>query len=188
MTWRGALVAALDDLSVTGLTGRALRLLALVAAAGAWLAGVLAGAGDSPVAVTVLLLAAAWCAVVPDSQAGLLVPLALGWQWLAHLDRTTSGWVLLAALCLLVFHAAIALASSAPTAASLGRYVLRATARRTALIALVTAGVWLAVRWSPVTGRPGHLSLTVAALLVLTAGAAVAAVALRQGLPRSPSR
>jgi hypothetical protein len=35
MTWRGVLVAILDDLSVTGLTGRALRLLAVLAAAGA---------------------------------------------------------------------------------------------------------------------------------------------------------
>jgi hypothetical protein len=188
MTWRGVLVAILDDLSVTGLTGRALRVLAVIAAAAAWLAGVLAGAEDSPVAFTVLLLAAAWCAVVPDSPAGLLVPLALGWQWLAHLDRTTSGWVLLAALCLLVFHAAAALASYAPTAASLGRDVLRATAGRTALIGLVTAGVWLAVRWSPVAGRPGHLGLTVAALLLLTAVAAGAAVVLRQGRASTPSR
>ena len=93
-----------------------------------------------------------------------------------------------AALCLLAFHAATALASCAPTAASLGQHILRATAGRTALIALVTAGAWLAVRWSPVTGRPGHLRLTVAALLVLTAVAAAAAVAQRQDLPRSPSR
>lgn len=185
MTWRALVVAVLDDLSVTGLTGRALRLLVVLAAAAAWLAGVLAGAEDSPLAFTVLLLAAAWCAVVPDSQAGLLVPLALGWQWLAHLDRTTSGWVLLAALCLLVFHAAAASASCAPTAATPGADVLRATAARTALVALVTTGVWLAVRWSPLTGRPGHLGLTVAALLVLTAVAAAAAVALR---PRAPGR
>ena len=178
MTWRALVVAVLDDLSVTGLTGRALRLLVVLAAAAAWLAGVLAGAEDSPVAFTALLLAAAWCAVVPGSQAGLLVPLALGWQWLAHLDRTTSGWVLLAALCLLVFHAAAATASVAPTAASPGMDVLRATAARTALIALLTAAVWVAVRWSPLTGRPGHLALTVAALLGLTAAAAAAAVAL----------
>jgi hypothetical protein len=82
--------------------------------------------------------------------------------------------VLLAALCLMVFHAATALASCAPTAASLSRDILRATAGRTALVALVTAAVWLAVRWSPLTGRPGHLSLTVAALLVLTAVTAAA--------------
>jgi flagellar biogenesis protein FliO len=110
--------------------------------------------------------------VVPDSQAGLLVPSALGWQWLAHLDRTTSGWVLLAALCLLVFHAATAVAAGAPAAAALHRDLVQPAAQRTAAIALVTATVWVAVRWSPLTGRPGHQGLTAVALLALTLVAA----------------
>jgi len=188
MSWRGLVVAVLDDLSVTGLTGRVLRLVVVLAAAAAWLAGDLAGASDSPVAFTVLLVAAAWCAVVPDSQAGVLVPLALGWQWVAHLDRTTSGWVLVAALALLVFHAAAALASCAPTAAPLGRGVLQATAGRTGVVALVTAAGWLAVRSSPLAGQPGHLGLTVTALLALTAATAAAAVALRRKSPSTFGR
>ena len=179
MTWRRSAVAVLDDLSMTGLTQRALRLLALLAAAAAWLSGVLAGADDSPVGFTVLLVAAAWCVVVPDSHAGLLVPAALAWQWVAHLDRTTSGWVLLAALCLLVFHAATTTAACAPAAASLHRDVVMPVAGRTAAVALLTVAVWAAVRWSPLTGRPGYLALTVAALLVLTLVATVSAAALR---------
>jgi hypothetical protein len=179
MTWRRAAFAVLDDLSTAGPTHRALRALAVLAAATAWLGGTLAGADDSPVAFTVLLVAAAWCAVMPDSQVGLLVPLALGWQWVAHVDRTTSGWLLLAAAGLLVFHAATALAASAPVAAPPGRDLLGATARRTAAVGLATAGLWAAVRWSPATGRPGHLALVVAALLVLTAATVAAAAALR---------
>jgi hypothetical protein len=183
MTWRRTAVAVLDDLSVTGLTQRALRLVALLAAAAAWLSGVLAGAGDSPVAFTVLLLAAAWCVVAPDSQAGLLVPTALAWQWLAHLDRTTSGWVLLAALCLLVFHATTAVAACAPAAAIVHRDVVLPVAGRTAAVGLVTVAVWAAVRWSPLTDRPGYLGLTVVALLVLTLVAALAARVLRAVAP-----
>jgi hypothetical protein len=177
-TWRRTAVAVLDDLAMTGLTQRALRLMALLAAATAWLSGVLAGADDSPVAFTVLLLAAAWCAVVPDSHAGLLVPAALGWQWLAHLDRTTSGWVLVATLCLLVFHAATTVAAYAPAAAALHRDVVQAAAGRTAVVGSVTAAVWAAVRWSPLTGRPGHEALTVTALLTLTLVAAWAVTVL----------
>jgi hypothetical protein len=183
MTWRRSATAVLDDLSMTGVAQRALRVLAVLAAATAWWSGVLAGAGDAPVAFTVLLLAAAWCAVAPDSQAGILVPAALGWQWLAHLDRTTSGWVLLAALSLLVFHAATTTAACAPAAASLHRDVVQLAASRAAVVGLVTTAVWAAVRWSPLTGRPGYLALTVAALLVLTLVATVSAAVLRAVAP-----
>jgi hypothetical protein len=167
MTWRRALVAALDDLALAGPVQRLLRVVAVLAAALAWTAGALAGAGDSELTLAVLMLAAAWCAVTPDSHAGVVVPVALGWQWLAHLDRTTTSWVLLAALALLVFHATITLAAVAPAAAELSRPVVLPVLWRTLEVAVVTAVVWVAVRWSPVAGHEGHAALTLAALALL---------------------
>lgn len=181
MRLRRLLVASLDELSVTGGTQRALRAAALAAALVAWLAGGLAGAGDSPVAFTVLLVCATWCAVSPDSQAGLLVALAVGWQWFTQIDRTTSGWVLLAALSVLVFHSATSLAASAPAAAPLRAELLRPAAARFAAVSGVTLAVWLAVRVSPLTGHQTPSALTVGATLMVSAVAVGAATALRGG-------
>lgn len=181
MRLRRLFVTSLDELSVTGLAQRSLRAAALVAALVAWLAGGLAGGGDSPVAFTVLLVSAAWCAVSPDSQVGLLVTLAVGWQWFTQVDRTTSGWVLLAALSLLVFHAATSLAASAPAAAPLGADLLRPAGVRFSVLSAVTLAVWLAVRVSPLAGHPAPDALTVAATLLLAAVAVSAAAVLRTG-------
>ena len=87
MRWRRLLATALDDLSVLGRGQRALRATALAAALVAGLCGAVAGS-PAPTALLVLLAAAIWCAISPDSHAGLLVPLCVGWQWWAHLDRT----------------------------------------------------------------------------------------------------
>jgi hypothetical protein len=178
------LVAALDDLSLSGPAQRAVRVTVVLAAALAWVAGAFAGAADSELTLAVLLLAAAWCVVAPDSHVGLIVPLAVGWQWWAHLGRTTSGWALLAAVALAVFHAATSLAATAPAAAPLGRDIVLPVVRRTAATVLVTAVVWAAVRWSPMTGRSGHAALTVAALMLLTLVTLAAAGRLR----RPPAR
>ncbi|HET8615863.1 MAG TPA: hypothetical protein VFL94_10085 [Actinomycetales bacterium] len=183
MRWRNALVAALDDLSLAGTAQRGLRLLAVLAAAGAWLAGAAAGAGDSELTLAILMLAAAWCAVTPDSHAGLVVPVALGWQWLAHLDRTTTGWALVAALALVVFHAAMTLAATAPAAADLRSDVVLPAAGRAGAVAVVTVVTWVAVRWSPATGHGGYPALTVAALVLLVVGAVLATVRATHGPP-----
>jgi hypothetical protein len=176
---RRSIVAVLDDLSVTGIAQRSLRVVLLLAALLAWQAGDLAGAGDSPVVFSVMLVGAAWCAIDPDSLAGLVVVLSVGWQWLVHLDRTTSGWLLLAACCLLVFHAAASVAASTPAAASLDRTLLRPAALRVAALAAVTTLVWLAVRVSPLTGRPGRVEWLVAGAALLTVVALGARRALR---------
>jgi hypothetical protein len=181
MRLRRLVLASLDELSVTGLAQRSLRAAALVAALVAWLAGGLAGAGESPVAFTLLLVCAAWCAVSPDSQLGLLVALAVGWQWFTQVDRTTSGWVLLAALSLLVFHAATSLAASAPAAAPLGADLLRPAGARFATLSAVTLAVWLGVRVSPLAGDRAPDALTVTATLLLAAVATSAAAVLRSG-------
>jgi hypothetical protein len=181
MRWRRLLVTALDDLSVLGRGQRALRATALTAALVAGLCGAVAGS-PAPTTLLVLLAAAIWCAISPDSHAGLLVPLCVGWQWWAHLDRTTTDWALLAALGLLVFHSATSVAASVPAAATLPRAVVMPTALRTLVVGLATVAVWAAVRLSPLTGRTGHLTLTVAALL-LTVVAAATVVLVRAVSP-----
>lgn len=168
MTLRRALVAALDDLSLAGVAQRSLRVVMLLAAVAAWLAGGTVGADESPLTFSLLLLGAAWTAVTPDTNAGLLVPLAVGWQWLAHVDRTTGGPALAAALALLVFHSAASLAASAPVVAPIGGRLVLAALRRAGVLAALTVAVWGAVRAEPLRGD-AHLSLTIAALLVLSA-------------------
>jgi hypothetical protein len=107
----------------------------------------------------------------------------VGWQWLTQLDRTTSGWVLLAALSLLVFHAATSLAASAPAAAPVGLDLLRPAAARFAASAAVTAAAWLAVQVSPMAGHRVPGLLTVAATLMLAGLAVAAAAVLRTEAP-----
>ena len=69
MRWRRLLATALDDLSVLGRGQRALRATALAAALVAGLCGAVAGS-PAPTALLVLLAAAIWCAISPDSHAG----------------------------------------------------------------------------------------------------------------------
>lgn len=182
MRWRRLVATTLDDLTVLGRGQRALRATALAAALVAGLSGAVAGS-PAPTALLLLLAAAIWCAIAPDSHAGLVVPLCVGWQWWTHLNRTTTDWALLAALGLLVFHAATSVAASVPAAATLPRAVVMPTAVRTFVIGLATVAVWAAVRLSPMTGRTGHLTLTVAALLLLTVVAAATAVLVRAVSP-----
>ena len=75
------------------------------------------------------------------------------------------------------------LAACAPAAATLHRDVVRPVAARTVAVALVTTLAWAGVRWSPLTGRPGHLGLTIAALLGLALVATTAVVVLRADRP-----
>ena len=112
----------------------------------------------------------------------LLVALAVGWQWFTQVDRTTSSWVLLAALSLLMFHAATSLAASAPAAAPLGVDLLRPAGARFAVLAAVTLAVWLAVRVSPLAGHPAPDALTVVATLLLLVPLPVFLMAVSVGI------
>lgn len=85
-------------------------------------------------------------ALIPDSGAAMFVTLALGGMWAFSMPTTLSVWVLVAALDLLALHLACALASYGPPSLVLDRRLLVVWGRRAAVIAVVTALVWVATR------------------------------------------
>jgi hypothetical protein len=126
---------------------------------------------NPPVAIVVVLLAGA-CALMPDSHLGLLTLLLLAWYWAAVVDHPTSVATLVAALAVLVFHAALAAATVAPPAARWSRSMLHRWARRTGVVAGATAAAWCVARLLAGTRIDGSAALLSTALLALAGGAA----------------
>lgn len=137
---------------VAGLAG--IQFLALVVWAGGDYHPLFSLALAGLVAVVVLL---------PDSGAPLFLVIGLGALWAVSVPETLSAWTLLAALDLLVLHLACTLASYGPPQVVLDRALFALWAGRAALMAAVTALVWLGGRFL------GTLDLSATGLV--TAGA-----------------
>lgn len=88
-----------------------------------------------------VLLLALTTGAIPDSSAGstLLIGYLAWWIWAVR--EPAIGWALLAAVALLAFHAAVALASAGPPGATTEPVVRRRLAVRLLWISLATAGV-----------------------------------------------
>ena len=151
--------------------GLALRLLALVsplvAVACTWIA---AGRTVPLVAVVVLVLAAR-CASVPDSNAGLAVVLVVCLHWLTAVHDPVTPWALAVAAALATFHTSLAAATVAPPAAMWTRAMRRRWLRRFGGAAGASAGTWVAVRAIHDRRPGGDVALVVAALVVLALAA-----------------
>lgn len=91
-------------------------------------------------AAFVLLLALTTIAL-PDSSAGstMLIGYLAWWIWAVR--EPAIGWALVAAIALLAFHAAVALASAGPPGSTTEPVVRRRLAIRLLWISLATAGV-----------------------------------------------
>jgi hypothetical protein len=139
--------------------------IAVLATIGAETGGV-----NPPIAIVVVLLAGA-CALMPDGHLGLLTLLLLAWYWAAAVDHPTSAATLVAALAVLVFHAALAAATVAPPAARWSRSMLHRWARRTGVVAGATAAAWCVARLLAGTRIDGSAALLSTALLALAGGA-----------------
>lgn len=150
---------------------RTLRLTILLAPALVLAAGAIdAGRVSPPVAIGLMLLAAT-CALMPDGNVGVLTVLLLAWHWGATVDRPTSGATLLAAVGVLLFHAAMAAATVAPPAARWSRAMRQRWARRTAVVAATTAAAWGVARLLGSARLEGSAVVLSTTLLAVATGA-----------------
>ncbi|MEM9035534.1 MAG: hypothetical protein AAGD18_13155 [Actinomycetota bacterium] len=132
---------------------------------------VLAAAAASPgwwppgtALVAVLAIAAA---LRPDTHFALSVAIVCAWHWAAIDADVASGWLPLAAVALLVFHATVALAASLPSGTAVPNELVMRWAARTGVAAGITVGVWLAVALLDRRELPGNGLLTGLALAVI---------------------
>jgi hypothetical protein len=162
------------------------RLTAVIALAPLlmWACSLPAGAGFAGWTLLAVLVLTVLTVIHPDSLAGLVTVLFLGWYWLTHVvshqGDPMSPWVLGAGLCLLAFHTATAARATAPGPADLDQAFWRRWLRRVGIIAAGTSCVWglTAVMTSP---HPGQEGLTLAAFAVLAGGTAYARWAVVRG-------
>lgn len=141
-----------------------------------------AGRLSPPVAI-VLMLLAGFSALAPDGHMGVLVVLLLAWYWVVTVDRPTGGTTLLAAVGILVFHAALAASTVAPPAAVWSRAMQRRWAGRTVVVGAATTAAWVVARALGSATIDGSAVVLSAALV----GLAGTAVWIRhRGLARLP--
>jgi len=171
------LSTVLDELSRLAPQQRLIRLIVLVAPLIAVSAEAQAGATLQRWFVVAVIASSLVTAVVPDSHTGLLVVLLVGGHWAGASASGTShtGWVLVIALALLLFHTACTLASYAPSSVVLDRALLLLWLRRNAWAGAVAAIVWVISRVVSGLELPGSGLVLGAALLVLVAWTALLA-------------
>jgi hypothetical protein len=121
----------------------AIRLTALTTALGVLgLAATLAPTGVPGLLVLLAAAGGALSAAFPGSHAAAAELVVLAWIWLAAVDGGTSGWTLLAALGVLLFHTATMLAAAAPLGGHPDRTFLAVIARRMGIVAMMVVAVW----------------------------------------------
>lgn len=112
---------------------------------GAVLALLLAAPGTPPWPAFLVALAVGWAVALPDGLGGLVALLGYALWWAEAVPDPTTPWALLAAVSLLVFHAAVARAAAGPWGCPVEAPVLARLGRDLLAVVTVTAGVaWLA--------------------------------------------
>ena len=167
-----ALQRWIDEFHATSLQQWVVRLVAIVAALGAVLAA--AGANNRlwPAGLFIVTVLALAAAVRPDTHTALFVVAVVTWHWLATVDEVGGPWLPIAAVCLLVHHAVIALSASIPVGGVLPMTTIGQWAGRTTLAGGATIGVWALVAVLDGRDAPGNALLTGLALAI-AAGAAL---------------
>jgi hypothetical protein len=157
--WERLALASRQNVLLRGISGLAgIQFLVLI---------VWAGGDYHPLLSLVLVGLVAVVLLIPDSGAPLFLVVGLGGLWAFSVPETMSVWTLLAALHLLVLHLACTLASYGPPQVVLDRAMFLLWGGRAALLASVTALVWLAGRWL------GALDLSASGLVTAAAMALV---------------
>ncbi len=105
----------------------------------------LAGSGQSPIILAIVMGLAGASATQPDSHLALTVPLVGVWHWTASTDASISGWALLVALCLFSFHTLVALMSTTPPRSTVDTLTAVRWLRRSIVVASATGAVWALV-------------------------------------------
>ena len=142
--------------------------VAVVAAAGAaTITGVVAGQMNWAVLMLVIGTAIA-STVRPDFHTALLAETIVVWYWAAGTDDRLTPWAIPMALCLFVFHSAIALMSAAPMRAIIARTVVRRWSIRSGYVVIATIAAWLLVVVMNGRQAPGSAATTIVAFVTLT--------------------
>ena len=135
----------IDEFHATSLQQWAFRLVAVVAPLAALLAAAGANGRLWPAGLFIVTVLAVASAVRPDTHTALSVVVVVLWHWLATVDGVGGPWLPLAAVCLLVHHAVIALSASIPIGGVLPTATVLRWMGRTALVASATVGMWALV-------------------------------------------
>jgi hypothetical protein len=122
------------------------------------------------------------CVARPDSNIGLLLVVVIGVYWAITVDHRLNFWTLPAALSLLLVHTSLAASTTSPVDRPSNATRDRWT-RRTAIVGIVTAGVWVvAYAFSQVTS-PRSVLLSALSFVVLCAIALLVRAGTRTGDP-----
>jgi hypothetical protein len=162
-----ALSAVLTTLRDAGWPALLVRLAVLAGCAVALGATVVAPWDAPDALVVVALVVTAACVGLPDTLAPLTFSLAVSGSVGLRGEGSIDGYVIVAALGLLVVHVSAALAAAAPLPSTLAVDVIARWAKATGALAgltLAAAGVLAAMSW---WGPAGSLGATVGALLLL---------------------
>ena len=159
---------------------RSLAVGVVVGAALVQVATAMAG-GVEPAVVLALAPLLAWCALVPDSDLGLLAVAALAMQWLITVDGAarTGPWVLVAAVGLLVLHTAMAAGTVAAPGARWSASMVRRWSVRVVVVAALTAAVWAFARLADDTGDRGRGNAVVLVIALVGTAATVWSIRVR---------
>ncbi len=167
-----ALQRWVDELLASSAQQWVIRLLSIAAALGAMAAAGVASDGGWPFGLVLVGALAAASAVRPDTHAGLLVVAVVSWHWMATVDGVVSAWLPVAAVSLLVFHTATALAASVPNGGVVPTIVVARWAWRAAMVAVGVVALWALVVVFDGRDAAGNGALTAVALVIVAATAA----------------
>ncbi len=150
----------------------ALRMLVVVAGLVAVGSIRLAATDAQPALDVAIIVLVTVAALFPDGHAGLAAVAVVGVDWVLAVDDASSAWVMVLAVSMVWFHAALALTTVSPIGARPEPATLRRWARRTAVVAASVPPTWLAVV------AAGRLDVGTSQLLVGAALLVVAASAM----------
>lgn len=154
----------------------------LLSVAAAMVASIAASVSDGGGGGPLLLLVAAFAIVTlvrPDSHVGLLVVAIVIAQCVAN-DDTTTPWMIVVAVGLLLFHTITAVSAITPLDATIDEATLRRWTSRLAVAGVATVAMWVLVEVLARRDAAGSVVLTFVGfviLIVLLAG--VRAVVVR---------
>lgn len=145
----------LDEVAASTALQRSLRLLVLVSPLLAWLSAAASRhAPSSAFLIIALGLTSCWCAIAPGTRLGVVVPLLVAAPWWASTtarsdgaagiaESASSGWLLIATMCLLLFHLSASAAAAIPSSAPMPLTALEPWLRRLVGLGGAAGLAWL---------------------------------------------
>jgi len=128
----------------------------------------IAGSGQSPLVLALVVGLAGAAIAQPDSHIAIGVPVVTLWYWTASTGASTNPSSLVVAVCLFAFHTVVALMAMTPPRATIDPRSGARWLRRCLVVVLATVGVWLLVVLVGRRQLPGSATVTATGLVVAT--------------------